>query len=118
MNVDRRATAQICIALLKECAEVGEISDESHVALEEVLKTMRNQEYWQLKNQSKHEGKNAPTDKQIAISRVALPALELAVEALDQGDYHTILDQLILAITTDGATPKEKSKGGLRKVRG
>lgn len=95
---------------------MGEISDESHVALEEVLKTMRNQEYWQLKNQSKHEGKNAPTDKQIAICRVALPALELAVEALDQGDYHMVLDQLTLAITTQGEVQEEKSKRGLRKV--
>lgn len=108
MNVDRRATAAVCIALLQECNESGLISDASHVALTDTLKSMQAAEFWQLKNQSRHEGKNEPTDKQIAICRVALPALEAAVAALAEDDFMEVLMQLTIAITTDGSEQRSR----------
>jgi hypothetical protein len=110
LNVDRRATAQVCIALLKECNEIGLISDASHVALTETLTTMRSQEFWQLRNQERHEGKNEPTDKQIAIARIALVALESAVEALAKDEFEEVIAQLTLAVTTDGTPAKKKRR--------
>lgn len=106
MNTDRRQIAQICVELIRETAEVGEMSERAHQALVEAVKHLQAQEYWQAKNQEKHAGKNPSTDKQLAICRVALPALELAAEALQQEDYSTVIDQLELASTTDGEVPK------------
>lgn len=112
MNKDRRATAQVCVELIKECAAVGEMSEASHVALADALKTMQAGEYWSLRNMSKHAGRNESTDAQIAVSEVALPAIEEAVVALEAEDYNTVIDLLSLAITTEG---KKTSKKGLRK---
>lgn len=92
------------------------MSEASHVALTAAVKHLQFQEYWQIKNQEKHAGSNPSTDKQISISRVALPALELAVEALVNEDYNTVLDQLVLASTTDGEVAKKTSKKNLRRV--
>ena len=117
MNVDRRSTGQVCIELMKECNEWGEITEASHSALLEAVRLMQQGEYWSLQRQEKHEGKNESTDKQIAISRVALPALEEALKALKEDDFDTAIDQLTLAITTDGKTPKKISKKGLAKTR-
>lgn len=102
MNKDRRATAQVCIELIKECAEIGEISEASHVALHGALKQMVAGEYWSLRNMTKHAGKNPSTDKQIAIAQAALPALEAAVTSLDKDDYNAVIDQLQLAVSTEG----------------
>ena len=110
MNQDRRVTARVCMALLQECSDIGLIGDASYVALTQSLKAMQQAEYWQLKNQSKHEGKNDPTDKQIAISRVALPALEGAVKALAEDDFAEVLAQLTIAVETDGTTPTKKKR--------
>jgi len=96
---------------MKECAETGWISEASHVALLGAVAAMKSAEYWSLRNQSRHEGRNATTDEQIAVSRVALPALELAHIALAEEDYDMAIDQLTLAITTDG----RKSKQDLRR---
>lgn len=103
-------TAHVCIALLKECNEIGLIGDDSHVALTDALKGLVQAEYWQLKNQEKHAGKNDSTDKQIAISKVALPALEEAVAALAEDDFVTVLLQLTIAVTTDGTLPRKRGK--------
>lgn len=112
MNADRRATAQVCIELIKECSEIGEMSEASHAALEHALKTMKQAEFWSLKNQTPHRGKNSSTDTSIRIGEVALPALEQAYSALVAEDYNTVIDQLALAATTDGtpATPNRKKK--------
>lgn len=115
MNKDRRATAQVCIELIKECAEVGEMSEASHAALKEAIKTMQSAEYWSLRNQSKHEGKNESTDAGIRISRVALPALEAATVALSEDNYDVVVEQLYLAVTTDGTTPQTRVKKSLRR---
>lgn len=101
---------QVCIALLHECNEIGLIADASHVAVTDALKHMQQAEYWQLKNQERHEGKNASTDTQLAICRVALPALEAALKAWNSDDFAEVIIQLNLAITTDGKRPRRARK--------
>ena len=108
MNKDRRHAAQLAIELLKECSAVGLISDDSHVAVTDTLKHLQQAEYWQLRGQEKHAGKNPSTDSQIAICRVALPALEAAVTAWETDDFDAVIDQLTLAVTTDGTVPTRK----------
>ncbi|QWS69722.1 hypothetical protein SEA_WILLIAMSTRONG_55 [Microbacterium phage WilliamStrong] len=108
MNADRRHLGHVCLALLVECNHIGEISDSSHTKLTEALKHMQAQEYWQLKNQERHEGKNASTDTQLAICRAALPALEAAAAALAEDDFTEVIRHLTTAITTDGSTPKKR----------
>ncbi|QCW22324.1 hypothetical protein SEA_CHEPLI_56 [Microbacterium phage Chepli] len=108
MNADRRQIGHVCLALLVECNHFGEISDSSHTKLSEALKHMQSAEYWQLKNQERHEGKNASTDSQLAICRAALPALEAAVAALAEDDFNEVIRHLTTAITTDGSTPKKR----------
>ena len=94
------------------------MTEASHVTLTESIKHLQAQEYWQVKNQERHEGSNPSTDKQLAICRAALPALELAAEALEQEDYNTVIDQLLLAITTEGEVAAKRSKKDLVKARG
>lgn len=110
MNADRRHLGHVCIALLMECNHIGEIADASHTKLSEALKHMQAQEYWQLKNQERHEGKNASTDTQLAICRLALPALEAAAKALAEDDFTEVIRHLTTAITTDGTVPKNKRR--------
>lgn len=110
MNADRRMIGQVCIALLHECNETGLIADASHLAVTDALKHLQQAEYWQLKNQERHEGKNATTDDQLAICRVALPALEAAVKAWNQDDFDEVITQLSLAITTDGKPPRKSRR--------
>lgn len=108
MNQDRRHLAKVCIALVKECSDIGEMSNESHDVLSDSLKQLTSAEYWQLRNQERHEGKNAATDKQIAICRVALPALEQAVKALKASDYNKVIARLQKAVDTDGTAPRKR----------
>lgn len=117
MNADRRQIGRVCIALLMECNHNGLIADESHVAISESLVHMQTAEYWQLKNQEKFEGKNVSTDKQLAVCRVALPALEAALKAWNRDDFEETIKQVHLAITTDGTGAKKTRKKGLRKPR-
>ena len=115
MNVERRALGQVCIELMKECAEWGEMSQASYDTLKTALDTMRQAEYWSLKNQSRHAGKNALTDKSISISEIALPALDSAVLSLAAEDYNAVIDHITLAITTDGEKEEKTSAKGLPK---
>lgn len=94
---------------------MGEMSESAHEVLTDAIKHLQAQEFWQTKNQERHAGNNPSTDKQLAICRIALPALELAAEALVQEDYSMVIDQLTLAITTDGSALEKSSKKGLRK---
>jgi hypothetical protein len=110
VNKDRRQIAKVSIELMKECNEIGLISDASHDALVEATMHLQAAEHWQLKNQLKHEGKNPGTDTQIAISRVALPALEEAVQELKDGNYSEVITKLELALNTDGTLPKPTKK--------
>lgn len=114
MNEDRRQVGKLVIALLQEGSSSGEISDESHEALGEALAHLNRQEFHQLRAQEKYEGKNASTDKQIAICRVAGPALEHALEAYNSDNFAAVMQQLTLAIETDGTVPR-KAKARRRK---
>lgn len=102
------------IELLNEGHTNGEISDQAHRVLGETLAHLQKAEYHQLRAQEKFEGKNASTDKQIAICRVALPALEEAVAAYDSDDFMGCVVKVKLAIETDGTSPKPKRKGRRR----
>jgi hypothetical protein len=98
---------KIVIALLKEGNDAGEVSDETHEVLGETLGHMQRQEYHQLRAQEKFEGKNASTDKQISICRVALPALEEAMAAYNNDDYAEVIEKVRLAVDTDGTPPRK-----------
>ncbi|QKY80350.1 hypothetical protein SEA_MERCEDES_50 [Microbacterium phage Mercedes] len=106
MNADRRIAGKVVIELLNEGHVNGEISDQAHEVLGETLGHLQKQEYHQLRAQEKFEGKNASTDKQIAICRVALPALEKAVAAYNSDDFMECVTQVKTAIETDGTPPK------------
>ena len=106
MNVDRRAAGKVLIELLNEGSINGEISDQAHAVLGETLAHLQKAEYHQLRTQEKHEGKNTSTDKQIAICRVALPALEAAMHAYNSDDFAKCITGVKLAIETDGTPPK------------
>lgn len=115
LNGDRRFAGNLCIALIKECAEIGEMSDTAHNTITATLKHLQQAEFWQLRNQERHAGKNASTDQQLAVCRVALPALEAAVKALEADDYDGVINHVTLAVTTDGSVPRKKSTKGLRR---
>lgn len=122
MNGDRRLIGKVIIALLNEGSVTGEISDDTHEVLGETLTELHKSEYHQLRAQEKHEGKNASTDKQIAICRVAMPALESAVYSYNNDDFVGIVEYLKVAITTDGTPPKARrqkreDRRGRRQVR-
>lgn len=115
MNNDRRQTGHTLVALLIECNQTGLISDESHLVATTALKYLQQQEFFQLKSQTKYAGQNTTTDAQLAICSVALPALEAAVDAWNNDDFDTVIAQVALAVTTDGKPVREKRKRGLRK---
>lgn len=122
MNADRRIAARIAIELLNEGSINGEISDQAHEVLGETIAHLHKAEYHQLRTQEKHEGKNASTDTQIAISRVALPALVAAMEAYNSDDFQECVTQLKLAVETDGTKPRRKredrrGRGQVRKSK-
>lgn len=110
MNAQRRISGSLLIALLVECHESGTISDESHLTATTALQTMRRDEQWQLNMQEKHAGSNESTDKQIAICKVALPALEKAVDAWNNDDFDEVIKMVTLAVETDGTPPKATRK--------
>lgn len=121
MNATRRILGNVIIALLSECSESGLISDENHLTATNAIHHLKQEESYQLRAQEKHKGTNASTDKQIAISTVALPALEKAWDAWNQDDFVECISQLTLAIETDGTVPKVRRKRedsrGRRQVR-
>lgn len=116
MNADRRQLGKVVIALLEEANTVGEISDKTHTVLGETLTHLHRQEHHQLRAQEKYEGNNASTDKQIAICRVALPALDSAVGCHDMDDYVGVIKYLEVAIETDGTPPRQARAARARKA--
>jgi hypothetical protein len=106
MNSQRRISGSLLIALLLECNDSGTISDENHLVATDALKSMQQDERWQLNSQEKHAGKNDSTDKQIAICNVALPALTEAIAAWNNDDFVKVIEKVKLAITTDGTVSK------------
>lgn len=114
MNASRRQTGQITIALLLECANSGTIGDEAHLAITDTLVHLQREEFHQLRAQEKYEHTSTSNATQVAICRVALPALEAAVDAWNRDDFDTVIDQLKIAITADGK-PKKPTRRGKRK---
>lgn len=110
MNADRRVAGRVVVELLNEGSINGEISDQAHTVIGETLTHLQKAEYHQLRAQEKHEGKNDSTDKQIAICRVSLPALEAAVRAYEDDDFQGCLTQVKLAVETDGTVPEPKRR--------
>lgn len=110
MNATRRLFGATVISLLLECNESGSISDENHLTATNAISHMRQEEAYQLRAQEKHAGKNDSTDKQIAICRVALPALEAAWDAWNRDDFNKVIDHIRAAIETDGTAPKRQRR--------
>lgn len=110
MNADRRMIGRVLIELLNEGHHNGEISDQAHAMIGEALAHLRHAEYHQLKAQEKYEGQNPTTDKQVAICRVALPALEKALEGYNADDFQQCATEIKLAITTDGKRTRRKKR--------
>lgn len=108
MNADRRIVGRVLLELLNEGHYHGEISDQAHEVIGETLAHLRTAEQYQLKAQEKYEGNNASTDKQIAICRVAMPALASATAAYNTDDFIGVVRYVKLAIETDGTVPKPK----------
>lgn len=110
MNASRRQTGHITIALLLECNHNGTIGDDAHLAITDTLVHLQREEFHQLRAQEKYEHTSPSNATQVAICRVALPALEEAVEAWNKDDFETVIDRLKLAITADGKAPAKKGR--------
>lgn len=116
MNAGRRATIRVCVALIDECLSTGEISEEAYSALGDVAKHMQQEEYWSLRNMSKHADRNDSTARQVAIAELALPRLEAAVDAWKGMDLE-LMKECVIAAAQAIAPPKKKSKSGLRSSK-
>lgn len=92
------------------------MSEDTYVALGEAAKLMQKEEYWSLRNMSKHADKNDSTALQVAISEVALPLLEQAVKAWEDEDIH-LMSELMDAAAKAEPAPKKKSKKDLVKSK-
>ena len=111
MNASRRQTGSITIALLLECSHSGTIGDEAHLAITDTLVHLHREEFHQLRAQEKYEHTSPSNATQVAICRVALPALEAAVDAWNRDDFETVIEQLKVAIEADGkAKPARKAR--------
>jgi len=116
MNQDRRMVGKVLIELLTEGSINGEISDKAHEVIGETLAHLHKSEYHQLRTQEKYEGKNTSTDKQVAICRIAMPALESALRAYNSDDFQECVTQVKLATETDGIPPRVKRAARAKKA--
>ncbi|AXQ52920.1 hypothetical protein SEA_NEFERTHENA_57 [Microbacterium phage Neferthena] len=114
MNADRRMAGRVLVELLNEGSINGEISDQAHEVIGETLAHLQKGEYHQLRSQEKYDGTSPSNTKQVAICRVALPALEAAMHAYNSDDFGECITQVTIAIETDGTPPKKER----RKRRG
>lgn len=117
MNATRRILGATIVSLLLECNESGMISDENHLSATTAIHHMKDEESYQLRAQEKHAGKNDSTDKQIAICRAALPALEKAVDAWNHDEFVQVIEHIRFAIETDGTMPKARRQKATRGRR-
>lgn len=108
MNADRRLVGRVLVELLNEGSINGEISDEAHTVIGEALVSLQKSESYQLRSQEKYDGTSPSNTKQVAICRVALPALEAAVHAYNGDDFAECMAQVKIAIETDGTVPKPR----------
>lgn len=116
MNAGRRAFITLAVELIDHCLDKGSMTEDGYVALGESIKLMQKEEYWSLRNMSKHADKNDSTARQVAISEAALPELEAAHEAWSDEDLEKVMHCLVAARDAEPSV-KKKSKPGLRKSK-
>lgn len=115
MNAGRRAFITLSLELIEHCLDKGSMTEDGYNALGAAAKLMQKEEYWSLRNMSKHADKNDSTALQVAIAEVALPELEAAVEAWAQEDLEEMATRLRAA--RDAEPVKKKSKPRLRSSK-
>ena len=108
MNSSRRTTINLCVELVDLCLESGSMTEQTYQAIGEAAQMIQKEEYWSLRNMSKHADKNESTAKQVAISEIALPHLEKAVELWKEEDLH---EMSVLLKKARDAEPKPVKKG-------
>ncbi|QDP44112.1 hypothetical protein SEA_JENOS_62 [Microbacterium phage Jenos] len=116
MNADRRMTLMLMIEVCRDADASGQVSNEVHLSMGEAIKSLKQAEYWSVRN-IKPE-RNDSSAKQHAIATIALGALEEAYVAWEAMEYDTMLERLEIACSTNGTAVlpvQETSKKGLRK---
>lgn len=107
----------VLVELLEAYQEIGVISQQTYDVLGDAAKLMQKEEYWSLRNMSKHVDKNDSTRTQVAIAEVALPLLEKAVQAWEDEDFQGMATCLQNAADAQPKTVRKKSKKDLVKSR-
>lgn len=117
MNAGRRTTIKLCVELINLSVDSGSMTEDAYVALGDAAKLMQKEEYWSLRNMSKHVDKNDSTRTQVAIAEVALPLLEKAVQAWEDEDLQSMATHLQNAADAQPRPVRKKSKKDLVKSR-
>lgn len=117
MNAGRRTMIKVCVDLIELCLENGVMNESTYVALGEAAALMKKEEYWSLRNMSKHADKNDSTARQVAISELALPLLEKAVLAWQEEDLQDMATHLRNAGEAEPKPTGKKSKKDLVKSK-
>lgn len=108
---------KLCVDLIEMCLESGSMNESTYVALGEAAALMKKEEYWSLRNMSKHADKNDSTARQVIISELALPLLEKAVLAWQEEDLQDMATYLQQAGEAEPASAGNKSKKDLVKSK-
>lgn len=93
------------------------MTEDAYVALGDAVKLMQKEEYWSLRNMTRHAEKNESTARQVAIAEIALPLLEKAVKAWEDEELEDMATHLRAAAEAEPQTVKKKSKKDLAKSR-
>lgn len=93
------------------------MSESVYQSLGEAAKLLQKEEYWSLRNMSKHADKNDSTARQVAISEIALPLLEKAVLAWQEEDLQDMATYLQQAGEAEPNSTSKKSKKDLVKSK-
>lgn len=107
----------VCVDLIELCLDNGSMNESTYVALGEAAALMQKEEYWSLRNMSKHADKNDSTAQQVAISELALPLLEKAVQSWKDEDLHDMATYLREAASVEPKLVSKKSKKDLVKSK-
>lgn len=117
MNAGRRAFIAVSLELIEHCLDKGSMTEDAYVALGDAVKLMQKEEYWSLRNMTKHVDKNDSTRTQVAIAEVALPMLEKAVKAWEDEDLQSMATYLRKAAEAQPRPVRKKSKKDLAKPK-
>lgn len=115
MNAGRRAFIALALELIDHCLEKGSMTEDAYNALGDAAKLMQKEEYWSMRNMTRHVDKNDSTAKQVAIAEVALPLLEKAVQAWQDEELEDMATYLRAAAEANPDTVRKKSKKSLAK---